>query len=36
MAMISELSANFVVKKITEMNTKSGLKRLEKYGIKFK
>jgi hypothetical protein len=29
-AIISELSANFVVKKITEMKTNKGLKRLVK------
>ena len=30
MAMISELPASFEVKKMTAMNTKSGLKRLAK------
>jgi tRNA A-37 threonylcarbamoyl transferase component Bud32 len=32
----AELSANFEVKKITAINTKSGLKRLTKYGMKFR
>ena len=36
MAMISELSASFEVKKITAMKTKSGLKRFTKYGTKFR
>ena len=35
MAIISVLLAIFEVKKITEMNMKSGLKRLPKKGIKF-
>ncbi len=33
-AIISELPANFDVKKITAMNTNSGEKRLAKYGMK--
>jgi hypothetical protein len=33
-AIISEFSANFDVKKITEMNTNNGLNKFEKYGMK--
>ena len=35
MAMISELSANLEVKKITAINVNSELNRLAKYGMKF-
>ena len=34
MAIISEFPANFDVKNMTEINTKSGLNRLAKYGTK--
>ena len=36
MEMISEFPASLEVKKITAMNTNKGLKRLAKYGTKFK
>ena len=36
MAMISEFSASLDVKYITAMKTKRGLKRLAKYGMKFR
>jgi hypothetical protein len=35
-AIISVLAAIFEVKKITEIKTKSGEKRVAKYGMKFK
>jgi hypothetical protein len=35
-AIISELSASFEVKKITATNTNNGLNRFAKYGIKLR